>query len=98
MINIEQAIEIAQFDNNDNIHCFPYSPYGILGIMYTKENFIKILENADNIEIGDDMARRMEHAIVVTIKDNEYYFEHDEDKLKEVLRRNDRRKIKRNKR
>ena len=81
----EEILEIAVF--NDNIiHCFPYSPYGILGIVYTKENFIKILENADNIEIGDDMARKMEHAIVVTIKDNVYYFEHDENKLRKMLK------------
>ena len=81
-MTIEQAIEIAQFDNNDNIHCFPYSPYGILGMVYSKNDFISILEQADSIEIGDDMARRMEHALVVNLGNRILYFEHNEDKLK----------------
>jgi hypothetical protein len=82
-MTIEQAIEIAQFDNNDNIHCFPYSPYGILGMIYSKDDFIKILEQADNIEIGDIMARKMEHGIVVYVNKKLLYFEHTEEKLKE---------------
>lgn len=81
-MTIEQALEIAQFDNNDNIHCFPYSPYGILGMVYSKNDFISILEQADSIEIGDDMARRMEHALVVNLGNRILYFEHNEDKLK----------------
>ncbi|MBQ4031328.1 MAG: hypothetical protein II625_06205 [Bacilli bacterium] len=85
-MTIEQALEIAQFDNNDNIHCFPYSPYGILGMIYSKNDFIKILEQADSIEIGDDMARKMEHAIVVYVGKKLLYFEHNEDKLKEIMK------------
>ena len=82
----EQALEIAQFDNNDNIHCFPYSPYGILGMIYSKDDFIKILEQADNIEIGDIMARKMEHGIVVYVNKKLLYFNHNEDKLNEMLK------------
>lgn len=81
-MTIEQALEIAQFDNNDNIHCFPYSPYGILGMIYSKDDFIKILEQADSIEIGDNMARRMNHALVVNLGNRILYFEHNEEKLK----------------
>lgn len=81
-MTIEQALEIAQFDNNDNIHCFPYSPYGILGMIYSKNNFISILEQADSIEIGDIMARKMEHALVVNLGNRILYFEHNEEKLK----------------
>ena len=81
-MTIEQALEIAQFDNNDNIHCFPYSPYGILGMIYSKDDFIKILEQADSIEIGDNIARKMEHALVVNLGNRILYFEHREDKLK----------------
>lgn len=81
-MTIEQALEIARFDNNNNIHCFPYSPYGILGMVYSKGDFIKILEQADSIEIGDNMARRMEHALVVNLGNRILYFEHSEEKLK----------------
>ena len=81
-ISIEQALEIAQFDSNDNIHCFPYSPYGILGMVYSKEDFIIMLEQADSIEIGDNMARRMEHALIINLGNRILYFEHNEDKLK----------------
>lgn len=88
-ISIEQALEIAQIDNNDNIHCFPYSPYGILGMVYSKNDFISILEQADSIELGDNMARRMEHALVVNLGNRILYFEHNEEKLRE------KRKIKR---
>lgn len=85
-MTIEQALEIAQFDNNDNIHCYPYSPYGILGMIYSKNDFISILEQADSIEIGDSMARKMEHAIVVYVNKKLLYFEHNEDKLKEIMK------------
>ena len=85
-MTIEQAIEIAQFDINDNIHCFPYSPYGILGMVYSKNDFISILEQADSIEIGDIMARKMEHGIVVYVNKKLLYFEHNEDKLKEIMK------------
>ena len=86
MIGIEQALEIAQFDNNDNIHCFPYSPYGILGMVYSKDDFIAILEQADTIEIGDIMARKMEHALVVYADKKLLYFEHNEDKLRQIIK------------
>lgn len=85
-MTIEQALEIAQFDNNDNIHCYPYSPYGILGMVYSKNDFISILEQADTIEIGDIMARKMEHGIVVYVNKKLLYFEHNEDKLKEMMK------------
>lgn len=81
-MTIEQALEIAQFDNNDNIHCFPYSPYGILGMVYSRNDFMAILEQADSIEIGDNMARKMDHALVVNLGNRILYFEHNEDKLK----------------
>ena len=81
-MTIEQALEIAEFDNNDNIHCYPYSPYGILGMVYSKDDFISILEQANSIEIGDIMARKMEHALVVNLGNRILYFEHNEDKLK----------------
>lgn len=86
MIDIEQALEIAQFDNNDNIHCFPYSPYGILGMVYSRNDFIKILEQADSIEIGDNMARKMNHALVVNLGNRILNFEHNEDKLREIMK------------
>ena len=85
-MTIEQALEIAQFDNNDNIHCFPYSPYGILGMVYSKNDFISILEQADSIEIGDIMARKMEHGIVVYVNKKLLYFEHNEEKLRGIMK------------
>lgn len=48
--------------------------------------FLKDLETAKEIEVGGDNCRRMGHALVLWQGNNPYFFEHNEDKLKELLK------------
>ena len=81
MIDIDKALEIAKFRDNE-IHYYLYAPMGILGVMQSKEEFINNLENANDIEIGTGMCRKMSHALIVYVDNKIYYYEHDESKLK----------------
>ena len=90
-ITKEQALYIAQFKDNQ-IHCFINAPMGLVGANHTIESFMQELDEAETIEIGVNMCRKMEHALVLWIKGVPFFFEHDEEKLKEMLRQ--KRKVK----
>ena len=84
-ITKEQALEIAKF-NEDTIHCFLYAPMGLIGANHTKESFLNSLNQAEKIEIGVNICRKMEHALVLWIKGIPFFFEHDEYKLKKLIK------------
>lgn len=80
----EQALEIAKF-NGKNIHCFLSASFGLIGADHDRKEFDKELNKASSIEVGGGNCRRMNHALVLWIEETPYFFEHDEDKLKELL-------------
>lgn len=84
-ITKEQALEIAKFNDN-TIHCFIHAPMGLVGAIHTMDSFMQELDEAESIEIGVNMCRKMEHALVLWIKGVPFFFEHDEKKLKKMLR------------
>lgn len=84
-ITKDQALYIAQFRDNQ-IHCFIHAPMGLVGASHTIESFMQELEEAETIEIGVNMCRKMEHALVLWIKGIPFFFEHDESKLKKLLK------------
>ena len=84
-ITKEQALEIAKF-NEDTIHCFINAPMGLIGASHTKDSFLNSLEQAEKIEIGVNICRKMEHALVLWIKGIPFFFEHDEEKLKRLVK------------
>ena len=81
----EQALRIAKF-NGDKIHNYLNLPFGLIGADYEKESFMNHLERAEKIEVGGKMCRGMSHALVLIIKGEPYFFEHDEEKLVELLK------------
>ena len=81
----EEALSIAKIKDNQ-IHCFINPGIDILvGADHSKESFLKDLETAKEIEVGGEHCRKMKHALVLWQGDNPYFFEHDEDKLVELL-------------
>ena len=84
-ITKEQALEIAKF-NDDTIHCFINAPMGLIGANHTKGSFLNRLEQAEKIEIGVNVCRKMEHALVLWLGGIPFFFEHDEYKLKKLIR------------
>lgn len=85
-ITKEEAISIAKF-KDDQIHCFLNSiPNMLVGADHSKESFLRDLETAKEIEIGGDNCRKMRHALVLWQRNTPYFFEHNEDKLKELLK------------
>lgn len=85
LLTKEEAISIAKI-HNKQIHCFLSFGFGLIGADHSKESFLKDLETAKEIEVGGDYCRRMGHALVLWQKDTPYFFEHAEDKLKELLK------------
>ena len=59
----------------------------LVGADHSKESFLKDLETAKEIEVGGEQCRRMGHALVLWQKETPYFFEHNEDKLKELLKK-----------
>lgn len=84
-ITKEQVLEIAKFKDN-TIHCFINAPMGLVGSNHTIESFMQELDEAESIEIGVNMCRKMEHALVLWIKGVPFFFEHDEEKLKRMMK------------
>lgn len=80
----EQALKVAQF-NGDNIHCFLSATFGLIGADHSRTSFMEELEKAESIEVGGDNCRGMNHALVLWIGKEPYFFEHNEEKLKEVI-------------
>ena len=84
-ITKEQALEIAKFNDN-TIHCFIHAPMGLVGANHTIDSFMKELDEAESIEIGVNICRKMEHALVLWIKGVPFFFEPDEGKLKRMMK------------
>jgi len=85
-ITKEEAFSIAKIQDNQ-IHCFLNSmPNMLVGADHSKESFLKDLDTAKEIEVGGDNCRRMGHALVLWQGNTPYFFEHNEDKLKELLK------------
>ena len=80
----EQALKIAKF-NDDEIHCFLSTSFALIGADHSKESFMEDLDRAESIEVGGEHCRSMNHALVLWIKDEPHFFEHDEEQLKEIL-------------
>ena len=58
----------------------------LVGADHSKESFLKDLETAKEIEVGGEQCRKMGHALVLWQGNNPYFFEHNEDKLLELLK------------
>lgn len=83
----EEARYIAKFNENDEIHCFTNPGVNLLvGIDYSRESFEESVENSTSIEVGGEHCRKMEHALAVWLNKRPYFFNHDEEKLIEVLK------------
>lgn len=82
-ITKEQALKIAEFKDN-TIHCYLNAPKGLVGTCHTIDSFIQELDEAESIEIGVNMCREMEHALVLWIKGIPFFYEHNEEKLKRL--------------
>ena len=85
VLNGEEAIRIAQFYNN-TIHCFINPSFGIVGATWDIEDFKDTLNKAKTIEVGGSMCRSMKHAIALRTENDLYFFEHNEEKLKKLLK------------
>ena len=81
----EQALSIAKIDN-DKIHCFLAASFGLIGADHDIKSFVEKLNKASSIEVGGNNCRSMSHALVLWIEDKPYFFEHNEEKLKELLK------------
>lgn len=53
--------------------------------LYKGEEFIDI-GTAKEIEVGGEQCRKMGHALVLRQRNEPYFFEHNEDKLAELLK------------
>lgn len=81
----EEALKIAKIENNQ-IHNFVSSSFALIGADYDLETFNRYLDKATCIEVGGEHCRGMNHALAVYRNGEVYFFEHDEDKLKELLK------------
>ena len=81
----EQALSIAKIDN-DKIHCFLAASFGLIGADHDNKSFEEELNKASSIEVGGNNCRSMNHALVLWIEGKPYFFEHNEEKLKELLK------------
>lgn len=81
----EQALSIAKI-NNDKIHCFLAASFGLIGADHDIKSFAEKLNKASSIEVGGNNCRSMSHALVLWIEDEPYFFEHNEEKLKTLLK------------
>lgn len=85
VLNGEEAIRIAQFYNN-TIHCFVNLSFSLLGATWSIKDFNDILNEVKTIEVGGSMCRSMKHALVIHTENDLYFFEHNEEKLKKLLK------------
>ena len=81
----EEALKIAKIDNNQ-IHNFVSTSFALIGSDYNLETFNRYLDEATCIEVGGEHCRGMNHALAVHRNGEVYFFEHNEDKLKELLK------------
>ena len=82
----EEAMKIAKIKNNQ-IHCFVNPGVNmIVGADHSKESFMSDLERAKEIEVGGEHCRKMGHALVLWQGNEPYFFEHNEEKLIELLK------------
>ncbi|MBE6156951.1 MAG: hypothetical protein E7161_04345 [Firmicutes bacterium] len=81
----EEALKIAKIDNNQ-IHNFVSTSFALIGVDYNLETFNRYLDEATCIEVGGEHCRGMNHALAVQRNGEVYFFEHNEDKLKELLK------------
>ena len=81
----EEATKIAKIKDNQ-IHNFITAPFGLVGANYDLETFNQYLNEALCIEVGGDNYRGMNHALAVFNGKKVYFFEHDEENLKELLK------------
>ena len=84
-LTIDEAKDIANIVDNQ-IHCFMNPSFGLLGADWSEESFINLLNKAATIEVGGSQCREMKHAIAVIENKEVYFFEHNEEKLKELLK------------
>lgn len=86
LLTKEEAISIAEIKDNQ-IHCFVNPGVNILvGADHSKESFMNDIESAKEIEVGGEHCRKMGHALVLWQKNEPYFFEHNEEKLVELLK------------
>lgn len=81
----EEAMKIAKI-NDDTIHNFVSTSFALLGADYGLETFNQYLDEATCIEVGGEHCRGMNHALAIFRNGEVYFFEHDEDKLIELLK------------
>lgn len=84
-LTIDEAKRIANVVDNQ-IHCFVNPSFGLVGADWSKESFIDELNKANTIEVGGDQCRGMNHALAVIVGDEIYFFEHNEEELKKILK------------
>ena len=80
----EEALRIANIIDN-KIHNFVSTPFALIGADWSEKDFKKKLKLADNIEVGGTNCRSMKHALVLSVKKEQYFFEHKEEELKKLL-------------
>lgn len=86
LLTKEEAISIAEIKDNQ-IHCFVNPNVNMLvGADHSKESFMNDLETVKEIEVGGEQCRKMGHALVLWKRNEPYFFEHNEEKLVELLK------------
>ena len=86
LLTKEEAIKIAKIQNNQ-IHCIINPGVNMLvGADHSYESFMSDLETAKEIEVGGENCRRMGHALVLWENKEPYFYEHNEEKLVELLK------------
>lgn len=85
-LTAKQAIDCLK--NNEEIHVFNLATWGLTGCDMKREQIIKMIKTAEDIQIGGECCREMSHGLVLMPKDSktiyDYYFvECDDNKLKE---------------
>ena len=89
-LNIEEALYCI--GNKEYIHTFINAPFGLIGADWSKEELIEHLQTAEDIQIGGEGCRAMNHGIVVFPKEAKkqsdlYFIECDDKKLSEIDKR-----------
>lgn len=86
-LSIEEALYCI--GDKEYIHTFINAPFGLIGADWGKDEVIEHLQNAEDIQIGGEVCRAMNHGIVVFPKrakkqSDLYFIECDDKKLSEI--------------
>lgn len=88
-IHLTKEEVLSCLKNNDYVHTFINAGFGLIGADWSIENLIEKLDNAEDIQIGGESCRAMQHGIVIFPKNAKkqsdlYFVECDDKKLSAI--------------